>query len=114
MKQSTTIGTTLACAQAIQLRSKAEFIPIPDIPSFDIPYVSDIPDVFDEGIDYIDTGLTELGDIAMTGIDMTIDLGEDIGTSMYEDFLVPAGETNLMLLEDLAYLGATSVLITYD
>merc|ERR1712242_270006 len=97
MKQSTTLGATLACAQAIQLSSKAEFIPMPSgFP--DIPIVSDIPDVVNDGIDYIDTGLTDFGDIVIDGIEITIGSIEDIetgiedmGTLIYNDYLEPAG-----------------------
>ena len=96
MKQSTTLGATLACAQAIKLSSKAKFFSIPDIPGIpgipnipDIPVVSDIPDAFNSGIDYIGTGFADFGDIVMPGIDIITDFGTDVGTIIYDDVLVP-------------------------
>ena len=117
MKQSTTLGATLACAQAIQLSSKAEFIPMPSgIP--DIPIVSDIPDVVNDGIDYIDTGLTDFGDIVIDGIDVTIggieDIGigiEDMGTLIYDDVLEPTGT---FTYDELTYLGTGFYDVTTD
>ena len=111
MKQSITLGVTLACAQAIQLSSKAEVIP--GIPSFDfpdIPIISDIPDVLNEGIDFIDTGLTDFGDIVIDGIDVTIGSLEptvtlineeftDLGEIVFEDGLEPIGEMGEIIFE---------------
>merc|ERR1711876_82486 len=57
----------------------------------DIPIVSDIPDVVNDGIDYIDTGLTDFGDIVIDGIDITIAGIEDMGTLVIADALEPAG-----------------------
>ena len=116
MKQSATLGATLACAQAIQLSSKAEIIPIPSFDIPDIPIVSDIPDVVNDGIDYIDTGLTDFGDIVIDGIDVTIGGIEDMGTLIYDDVLEPTGT---FTYDELTYLGTgfygvTTELVGFD
>ena len=114
MKQSTTLGATLACAQAIKLSSRAEIIPgLPSFPTIpDIPIISDIPDVVNVGIDYIDTGITDFGDLVIDGIDVTIGALEptvtsinadliDFGELVYDDAIEPIGDMGEIIFEPI-------------
>jgi len=86
------------CALAIKLTSKAEFIPGLDLP--DIPIISDIPNVIDDGLDIVGSGLEDFGDIMLDGIDITLEGLDEIGT-FYYDGLSDIGELTLEGLDEM-------------